>query len=108
MSSLLKTKSYYEFNKAYVKNTPSSRNNLNIEIARLKRLCRAKTARLLKSKNILVRDIDCAVNGCPYKAVNVHHWDYSEPLDITFACFIHHWFIHSNDKNTIDNIIRHF
>lgn len=77
-------------------------------LGKMKNLCRKKTFKLLFRFKVVISEQKCGVIGCCNKAVHSHHWNYGEPMDITFVCQNHHNLIHRGDKETIKNIIRHF
>jgi len=71
---------------------------------------RKQAVRHLTQSRFYNRKIDlskkvCQVPNCEEHGL-IHHWDYNEPMDISFICKKHHLEIHSG--NIPEGIIRHF
>ena len=74
------------------------------ELVRKKQNCRHVTILKFKRRGGIENKI-CQTNGCEEKAI-IHHWDYDNPLDISFVCPKHHLEIHTG--STPEGIFRHF
>lgn len=67
---------------------------LQNDYSRLKKNCREKTHRLIKSSKLI--KMNCEI--CNDTEVEAHHDDYTNPYDVRWLCKAHHSQHHTNLK----------